>query len=156
VKRAVLLFLSVITVLTAFCVGGCASESAQTLALYTDAKQMSDEIDRAFTLPGRSTERVALMNKIISEKWDIQVVDKLRQYLREASNGKYATEATALLDKAIKSEHLRMIGQVRPLLEQQSQGIPKTPAEADSMTARLSKQQQTKPDTAANSAPGGK
>ncbi|TFH64811.1 MAG: hypothetical protein E4G91_04605 [Candidatus Zixiibacteriota bacterium] len=154
-KRAVFLFLTAMTVLAALWVGGCASESAQTQALYTDAKKLSDEIDRAFTLQGRSPERVALMNKIISEKWDIQVVDKLRQYLKEAPKGKYATEATDLLDKAIKSDHIRMIGQVRPILEQQTQGIPKTPAEADSMSARLSKQQQAKPDSAAKSVPGG-
>ena len=155
-KRAVFLFLSAMTVLVALWVGGCASEPAQTQALYTDAKKLSDEIDRAFTLPSRSTERVTLMNKIISEKWDIQVVDKLRQYLKEAPKGKYATEATDLLDKAMKSEHLRMLGQVRPILEQQSQGIPKTQAETDSMTTRSSKQQQAQPDSAAKSAPGGK
>ena len=154
-KRAVFLFLSAMTVLAALWVGGCASEPAQTQALYTDAKKMFDEIDRAFTLPG-STERRTLMLKIIGEKWDIQVVDKLRQYLREAPKGKYATEAAALLDKAIKSDHLRGLGQVRPILEQQSQGIPKTPAEADSMTARLNRQQQAKPDSAAKSPPGGK
>ena len=50
------------------------------------------------------------MIKIINEKWDIQVVDKLRQYLKEAPKGKYATEATALLDTAMKSDHLRMLG----------------------------------------------
>jgi len=154
VKRAVFLFLSAMTLLAALWVGGCASEPAQTQALYTDAKRFSDEIDRAFTLPG-SSERKTLMLKIISEKWDIQIVDKLRQYLKEAPKGKYAIEATELLDKAMKSDHLRGLGQVRPILEQQSQGIPKTPAEADSMTARLSKQQQAKPDSAANSAPGG-
>jgi hypothetical protein len=142
-------------VLTALWVGGCASEPAQTQALYTDAKKMSDEVDRAFTLPS-STERAALMNKIISEKWDIQVVDKLRQYLKEAPKGKYATEATNLLDRAIKSDRLRNLGLVRPILEKQSQGIPKTQAEADSMTARLSKQQQAKPDSVAQSTPGGK
>ena len=154
-KRAVLLFLSAVTVLAAIWVGGCASESVQTQALYTDAKKMLDEIDRAFTLPS-STERAALMNKIISEKWDIQIVDKLRQYLKEAPKGKYATEATNLLDKAIKSDRLRNLGLVRPILEKQNQGIPKTQAEADSMTARLSKQQQAKPDSVAQSTPGGK
>ena len=154
-KRAVFLFLSAMTVLAALWVGGCASEPAQTQALYTDAKKLLDEIDRAFTLPG-STERKALMNKIISEKWDIQVVDKLRQYLKEAPKGKYATEATDLLDKATKSDHLRMLGQVRPILEQQNQGTPKTQAEADSMTARLSRQQQAKPDSVAQLTPGGK
>ncbi len=137
-KRAVFLFLSAMTVLAALWVGGCASEPAQTQALYTDAKKLLDEIDRAFTLPG-STERKALMNKIISEKWDIQVVDKLRQYLKEAPKGKYATEATDLLDKAMKSDHLRMLGQVRQILEQQSQGIPKTQDEADSTTAKPGK-----------------
>jgi hypothetical protein len=155
VKRAVFLYLSAMTVLAALWVGGCASEPAQTKALYTDAKKMLDEIDRAFTLPG-SPERKALMNKIISEKWDIQIVDKLRQYLKEAPKGKYAAEATDLLDKAMKSDHLRMFGQVRPFLEQQSQGTPKTQAEADSMAARFSKQQQAKPDSTAKSAPGGK
>jgi hypothetical protein len=155
-KKAIFLLLSAMTVVAALWVGGCASESAQTQALYTDAKKLLDEIDRAFTLQGRSPERVALMNKIIMEKWDIQVVDKLRQYLKEAPKGKYATEATNLLDKAMKSDHLRMLGQVRPILEQQSQGIPKTPAEADSMSARLGKQQQAKPDSAAQSTPGGK
>ncbi|MCX6833204.1 MAG: hypothetical protein NT028_13945 [candidate division Zixibacteria bacterium] len=155
-KRAVFLLLFTMTALTALWVGGCASEPVQTQALYTDAKKLFDEIDRAFTLPSRSTERVALMNKIISEKWDIQVVDKLRQYLKEAPKGKYATEAATLLDKAMKSDHLRGLGLVRPILEKQSQGIPKTPAEADSMTARLSRQQQAKPDSAAKSAPGGK
>jgi hypothetical protein len=155
VKKAVLLLLSAMAVLAALWVGGCASESAQTQALYTDAKKMSDEIDRAFALPG-TNERKALMIKIISEKWDMQVVDKLRQYLKEAPKGKYATEATDLLDKAVKSDHLRMISQVRPMLEQQSQGIPKTPAEADSMSARLSRQQQTMPDTTVKSATGGK
>jgi hypothetical protein len=155
VKKTAFLLLSTIMVLAALWVGGCASETTQTQALYTDAKKMLDEIDRAFTLPG-SSERVALMNKIISEKWDIQVVDKLRQYLKEAPKGKYATEATDLLDKAIRSDHLRMLGQVRPILEQQNQGIPKTQAEADSMTARLSKQQQAKPDSVAPSTSGGK
>lgn len=134
-KKAAFLFLSAVTVLAALWIGGCASEPAQTQALYTDAKKLSDEIDRAFTLPGRSPERVALMNKIISEKWDIQVVDKLRQYLKEAPKGKYAAEATDLLDKAIKSEHLRMLGQVRPILEQQSQAIPKTAADSAAKSA---------------------
>jgi hypothetical protein len=156
VKRAVFLLLSALTVFAALWVGGCASESTQTQALYTDAKKMSEEISRAFTLPGRSTERVALMNKIISEKWDIQVVDKLRQYLKESPKGKYATEAANLLDQSIKSEHLMMIGQIRPILEKQNQAIPKTPAEADSLTSRLSKQQPAKPDSAANSGSGGR
>lgn len=155
-KKAIILLLSAMTVLAALWVGGCASESTQTQALYTDAKKMSDEISRAFTLPGRSPERVALMNKIISEKWDIQVVDKLRQYLKEAPKGKHATEATNLLDQAIKSDQLRMIGQIRPILDQQSQGIPTTPAEADSLAVKLSKQQQAKPDSAANSGSGGR
>jgi outer membrane murein-binding lipoprotein Lpp len=155
VKRAVFLFLSAVTVLAVLWVGGCASESAQTQALYTDAKKMLDEIDRAFTLPS-STERAALMNKIISEKWDIQVVDKLRQYLKEAPKGKYITAATDLLDKAMKSDRLRNLGLVRPILEKQSQGIPKTQTEADSITARLSRQQQAKPDSVAQSTPGGK
>ena len=155
-KRAVFLLLSTMTVLTVLWVGGCASEPTQTQALYTDAKRFSDEIDRAFTMPSRTTERAALMNKIISEKWDVQVIDKLRQYLKEAPKGKYATEATELLDKAMKSEHLRNLGLIRPILERQGQGIPKTQAEADSMTARLSRQQQAKPDSAAKSAAGGK
>jgi len=155
VKKAVFPLLSAMTVLAALWVSGCASEPAQTQALYTDAKKWLDEIDRAFTLTGNSTERKALMNKIISEKWDIQVVDKLRQYLKEAPKGKYATEAAALLDKAIKSDHLRMFGQVRPFFEQQGQSVPKTATEADSVAARLSKQQQAMPDSAAKSAPGG-
>jgi hypothetical protein len=156
VNKAIYLFLIAMTALTALWVGGCASESAQTQALYTDAKKLSDEIDRAFTLQGRSPERVALMNKIITEKWDIQVVDKLRQYLKEAPKGKYATEATELLDRATKSEHLRMLGQVRPILEQQNLETPKTQAEADSLAARLGRQQQAKSDSAAQATPGGK
>jgi len=131
VKRIVLLSVLVMTVVAAFWASGCASEPAQTQALYTDAKKMSDEIERAFTLPG-SNERRDLMNKFIREKWDLQIVDKLRQYLREAPKGKYAAEATALLDMSIKSQHLQALGQVRPILEQQNQGTFTAPNSADS------------------------
>jgi hypothetical protein len=156
VKRAVLLFLFGAIILSALWIGGCASEPAQTQALYTDAKKMLNAIDSAFALPGRSTERVKLMNQIIAEKWDIQVVDKLRQYLKEAPKGKFASQATELLDKAIKSDRLRMLGQVRPLLEQQGQGIPKTAEESDSAAARIARQQQAKADSTAKPASGGK
>ena len=117
--------------ISALAISGCSSEPPQTQALYTDAKKMYDEINRAFTLPGRSQERVDLMHKILDEKWDIQVVDKLDQYLKEAPNGKFASDAKKLLDEAKGSDKIRMLGQVRPFLEKT--GVPKTAAEADSL-----------------------
>lgn len=140
-RRTVALFLFGTIMLSAMWFVGCASEPAQTKALYTDAKKMFDEVERAFTLQ-RGDERSKLMNQILGEKWDVQIVDKLRQYVKEAPNGSFSKEANELLDKAIKSDHLRMLGQARPLLEQYGQGIPKTAAEADSAAKNLMRQKQ--------------
>jgi hypothetical protein len=142
VRRSLVLFLSAIALLTAVWIGGCASESSQTQQLYTDAKKLWDDINQAFTLPGRSPERVEMMNKILSEKWDLQLVQKLQDYLKQAPNGKYAKEAADLLDQARRSDKLRMLAQVRPMLEQQG-GIPKTAAEADTAAIKMRQQQST-------------
>lgn len=139
-KRLVALSTLAAIVLTATWFIGCASEPAKTKALYTDAKKMYDEIERAFTLSA-GNERAKLMKQILADKWDLQVVEKLRKYLADAPKGSYAKEATELLDKAIKSQHLRMLGQARPLLEQYGQGIPETQAEADSVTKHIIQQQ---------------
>lgn len=155
-KRTLYLLLAALTCLTAVIVSGCASESAQTQALYTDAKKMWDEVNRAFTLAGKSAERVELMNRIITEEWDVKIVEKLDQYLKDAPSGKYAKEAKELLAQARSSDKLRMLGQVRPMLQQQ--GIPKTPAEAESVQIRLRQQQlqqQAKSDSAEPANPGG-
>ncbi len=154
-KKTVLLLLFGIATLSTLWLAGCASEPAPTQKLYTDSKMMWDEVNRAFTLPGRSPERVDLMNKILSEKWDVQIVSNLQQYLKDAPNGKYAKEATDLLEKARQSDKLRMLAQVRPMLEQQ--GIPKTAAESDSVAARLNRErmQQSGSDTAAKPATTG-
>ena len=157
-KRILFLFLATLTGLTAVISSGCATESAQTQALYTDAKTMWDEMNRAFTLVGKSPERVELMNKIITEEWDVKIVEKLDQYLKDAPSGKYAKEAKELLAQARSSDRLRRLGQVRPLLQQQ--GIPKTPAEAESVQIRLRQQQlqqqQAKSDSAKPATPGGR
>jgi hypothetical protein len=136
-----LLFLIALTT-AALAVVGCSSESAQTQALYTDAKNMFDEIKRAFTLPG-SQERRDLMLKILNEKWDLQVVDKLEQYLKEAPNGKYASEAKKLLDEAKNSENLKRLDQVRPFVTKE--GTPMMNQGTDTTAQKSQNSQQAQP-----------
>lgn len=134
-KRHANFLFTVMISMIALMIIGCSSEPPQTEKLYTDARAMWDEINKAFTLPGRSQERVTAMNKLISEKTDIQLVSKLEQYLKDAPNGKYAKEAGALLDSARSSRQVQGLAQVRPFLEKT--GAPKTAAEADSVANQI-------------------
>jgi hypothetical protein len=110
------------------------SESAETQALYTDAKQMFEDINGAFQLP-KSQARVDTMRRIIGEKWDEQVVSKLEQYLEEAPDGEYAGEAKELLGEVKSSMYINMLSQARPLMEQDL--LPETEAETDSMLEQM-------------------
>lgn len=125
----------VLTGLVALLAVSCGSESAETQALYTDAQKMYDDIEAAFKLAPNSQERIDAMRQIISEEWDTKLVANLEKYLKEAPNGKYAQEAKDLLAEAGNSMHIKMLGQIRPLMQQT--GLPETPSEADSMVKSL-------------------
>lgn len=120
----------------------CASESPETQKLYTDAKQMWDDLNRAFTLE-KGQERIDLMNKVLSEEWDTKIIKNLEDYLKAAPKGKYATEATTLLEQAKASDRLRMLGQARPMLKMMG-GQPKTVQEVDSLAKQPVPQDTTK------------
>ena len=151
-RKYISLMLTVTVCLGAFFAFGCgSSESADTQKLYTDAKMMFDELNRGFTMP-KSQERITLMKKIIDEKWDLQIVSKLEQYLKEAPKGKYAKDAAGLLDQARTSYNIKILGQARPLLEKM--GTPKTASEVDSLGARV-KQSQADSQKAAGGVTGG-
>jgi hypothetical protein len=110
----------------------CSSEAPETQKLYTDAKQMWDDLNRAFSLP-KSQERIDLMNKLLSEAWDVKIVDNLNQYLKAAPTGKFAAEATSLLEQVKNSDRVRMLGQARPMMQMLGDK-PKTVQEVDSLT----------------------
>ena len=76
----------------------CASEAPETQKLYTDAKQMWDDLNRAFSLE-KGQARIDMMNKILTEEWDVKIVTNLEAYLKTAPTGKFAAEATTLLNK---------------------------------------------------------
>lgn len=118
----------------------CASEAPETQKLYTDAKQMWDELNHAFTLE-KGQARIDLMSKILNEEWDVKIIANLEAYLKAAPKGKFAAEAATLLNEAKNSDRLRMLGQTRPMLQMMG-GAPKTPEQVDS----LAKQAAT-PDT---------
>jgi hypothetical protein len=136
-KKYTNLALLIAICLTTIVAVGCSKETTQTQQLYVDAKAMWDEINRAFSLQGNSQERITAMNKVITDKLDLQLVSKLEQYLKDAPSGKYAKEAQLLLDQARNSEQIIRLGQVRPFLEKA--GAPKTAAEVDSVTKTISK-----------------
>ena len=134
--KSILKTSTVISVATLiFLMAGCGSEAPETSKLYTDAKELYDGINQAFTLPARSQQRVDKMNKIIDEKWDEQVIAKLEQYLKQAPSGKHAKEAKSLLEEARNSQNIRMLSQVRPFLKQV--GAPRTAAEADTFSQQM-------------------
>jgi hypothetical protein len=110
----------------------CASETPETQKLYTDAKQMWDDLNKGFSLP-KGQERITLMNKVLDEEWDVKIVANLEKYLKDAPSGKYASEAKTLLDQAQKSDYLRMLGQARPMMKMLGDQ-PKTVQEVDSLT----------------------
>lgn len=116
VKRALLV--AVLTLMAAALLWSCSSESPETLALYTDAKAMYDEINSAFQLAGGTPERANAMKAIIIEEKDLKVVSNLEQYLRESPDGKYAKEAQDLLDMVRQNMNIRMLGQIRPMMQQ--------------------------------------
>lgn len=122
----------------------CASEAPEITKLYDDAKSMWDEVNKSLQLP-RGPERTTAMNKFIAEKWDEKIIGSLTQYLEKAPSGKHATEAKKLLEEARSSQALRAFAQARPLFEQM--GAPRTPEEAESLTARWQRQQQQAADT---------
>ena len=93
----------------------CASESAETQKLYTDAKEQFDFIKKAFQTSG--PERGEMMRKIIADKYDITVVENLRRYLKDAPSGKYSSMAKALLAEAENDQNLRNLGIIRPLTD---------------------------------------
>lgn len=122
----------------------CSSESAETKQLYTDAKDMWDQINRAFTLP-KGEERTQQMYTFINDEWDKKIVDKLELYLKESPNGEYAEEAQTLLDEARKSQELRALGQMRAISGQMN--LPQNEAEVDSLTQKMQKTVDTLSDT---------
>ena len=115
-KRAMIL-LALLAALVAIAAMSCSSESAETQALYLDAKKTYDDINNAFTLTPNSEERSDMMFNIMFEKWDIKVVENLEKYLKESPKGKYATEAKALLEEAKGSMTLRNLGRMRETLQ---------------------------------------
>lgn len=132
--RKSLLLILLIGVLAAILAISCGSEAPETQALYTDAKAMFDGINGAFELPNGQA-RVDTMRRIIGDKWDQQIPAKLQEYLQKAPDGKYAEDAKKMLEEVRNSRYIQMIGQVRPLMEQQ--GMPESPAEADSMVKSM-------------------
>jgi hypothetical protein len=119
VKSAVLLLLSAVLTVS---VMSCSSESPETQQLFLDAKEMYAEINAAFRLPGNSPERKEAMLNIIEQEMDRKVISNLEEYLREAPDGKYADEARTLLEEARNSMNIRMLGQLRPLMQQTGGG----------------------------------
>ncbi len=120
----------------------CASEAPETQKLYTDAKQMWDDLNRAFSLE-KGQERIDLMNKVLSEEWDVKIIKNLEEYLKLAPKGKFSAEATTLLEQAKNSDRLRMLGQARPMLQMMG-GQPKTVQEVDSIAKQPIPQDTTK------------
>lgn len=120
----------------------CASEAPETQKLYTDAKQMWDDLNHAFALD-KSQERIDLMNKVLTEEWDTKIVKNLEEYLKLSPKGKYAAEAASLLEQAKSSDRLRMLGQARPMLKMMG-GQPKTVQEVDSLAKQPVPQDTTK------------
>lgn len=116
VKRAILLV--VLGLIVTALLWSCGSESPETQALYTDAKEMYNQINAAFRLPGNSPERKAAMIEIIKDSTDLKVVRNLEQYLNDAPDGKFSKEAQNLLDQVRQNTSIRMLGQLRPLMEQ--------------------------------------
>ncbi len=110
----------------------CSSEAPETQKLYTDAKQMWDDMNKAFALP-KGQERIDLMNKLLSEEWDVKIVTNLTQYLKTAPTGKFASEATSLLEQAKNSDRIKMLTQARPMLKLMGEQ-PKTVEQVDSLT----------------------
>jgi hypothetical protein len=109
----------------------CGSEPPETQALYTDAKAMYDEIIAAFQLPGQSAERSQAMREIILNDKDLKLLSNLEQYLREAPDGKYAKEAKDLLEMVRQNMNIRMLGQLRPMMQQTGGETPE--AQLDSL-----------------------
>lgn len=134
VASALLLFMAMLA--------SCASESPETQKLYTDAKQMWDDLNKGFTLP-KGPERITLMNKVLDEEWDVKIVANLEKYLKDAPSGKYASEAKTLLDQAQKSEYIKMLGQARPMMKMLGDQ-PKTVQEVDSLTKQPAAADSTK------------
>lgn len=120
----------------------CASEAPETQKLYTDAKHMWDELNRAFSLE-KGQERIDLMNKVLGEEWDVKIIKNLEEYLKAAPKGKFSAEATTLLEQAKNSDRLRMLSQARPMLQLMG-GQPKTVQEVDSMAKQPVPQDTTK------------
>ena len=110
----------------------CASEAPETQKLYTDAKQMWDDLNKGFLLP-KGQERISLMNKVLDEEWDVKIVTNLTQYLKTAPTGKFASEATSLLEQAKNSDRIKMLTQARPMLKLMGEQ-PKTVEQVDSLT----------------------
>lgn len=120
----------------------CASEAPETQKLYTDAKQMWDDMNHAFTLE-KGQARIDMMSKILDEEWDVKIITNLEAYLKSAPTGKFAAEATALLSEAKNSERLKLLGQTRPMLQMMG-GAPKTPEQVDSLAKQAVPQDTTK------------
>ncbi len=128
-KKIVLL--AVTLAITASLLWSCGSEPPETQALYTDAKAMYDEIMAAFQMTGNTPERAEKMKAIILNNKDLTVVSNLEQYLREAPDGKYAKEAKDLLEMVRQNMNIRMLGQLRPMMQQTGGDTPE--AQLDSL-----------------------
>ncbi len=132
-RKSVVSFVAV-SLLVAVVAISCSSEAPGTKALYTDARDMFNDINGAFQMP-KGQARVDTMRRIINEKWDEQIPAKLQEYLQKAPNGMYADSARKLEEDVKNSSYIQMITQVRPLMQQA--GMPQTPAEADSMVKKM-------------------
>lgn len=113
-----LVLITVVISIAAALLWSCSSESQETQQLYLDAKAMYDEINAAFAMPGNTPQRANAMKEIILKDKDLKVVSNLEEYLREAPNGKYAKQAKALLDDVKQNMNIRMLGQLRPMMQQ--------------------------------------
>lgn len=138
------LLVGLVVLVLAVAISSCASESAETQQRYTDAKEMWDELNRAFLLP-KGEERTQLMYKFINEEWDRKIVENLELYLEEAPNGKYAEEATTLVSEARQSQQLRALSQMRAISGEM--GVPQTQAEVDSLTKQAEEKADSVRDT---------
>lgn len=132
-RKSLVSFIAVALLVAAVAIS-CSSEPAETKALYTDARDMYNDINGAFQLP-KGQARVDTMRRIISDKWDEQIKSKLQEYLQKVPNGVYADSAKMLQEEVKNSGNIQAIGQVRPLMQQA--GMPQTPAEADSMVKKM-------------------
>ncbi len=64
----------------------CASEAPETQKLFTDAKQMWDDLNKAFSLE-KGQERIDMMRKILNEEWDVKIIAESGSLSQGGANG---------------------------------------------------------------------